>query len=169
MPKLSGVSSNENGPASLAGDATAAERSLSSLELRVLRGGVDCSEAVMPSMTKQSFKDECDINNIMSRYIATGLIDFSRDVASGRYVDLTTVDDFHSSMDKVAKAMEAFDALPANIRSAFHNNPAELLEFVSDPNNAQRAIDLGIATPVVVPITPVVDVATSAPVFSKPA
>ena len=41
----------------------------------------------LPSLTKQSFKDECNINNIMSKYMKDGLIGHVNK-HQGRYDDL---------------------------------------------------------------------------------
>jgi hypothetical protein len=40
-----------------------------------------------------------------------------------------------------------FEDLPAEVRFRFDNKPAELLKFMSDPANADEAIDLGLFEP----------------------
>jgi hypothetical protein len=40
-----------------------------------------------------------------------------------------------------------FEDLPAEVRFKFDNKPAELLKFMSDPANADEAIDLGLFKP----------------------
>ena len=44
-------------------------------------------------------------------------------------------------------ADDAFMALPAAVRERFNNDPAELVDFVSDVNNRSEAIDLGLIPP----------------------
>lgn len=100
-------------------------------------------------MTKQSFKDECDINNIMKRYQATGIIDHVRD-ASPQYLDATTFD-FQSAQNIIAEANSIFAAMPSQLRDRFHNDPVELLEFVHNPKNAQEAVSLGFLDPARLP------------------
>ena len=46
--------------------------------------------------------------------------------------------------DMVLAADDAFMALPANVRERFNNDPAELVDFISDVANRSEAIDLGL-------------------------
>lgn len=94
--------------------------------------------------TKQSFKDECDINNIIKKFHKTGLIDFvnTRQPQYGDYSGF----DFQVAMDTVAKANEMFAELPAGVRKRFQNDPVEFVKFVSDANNQDEMIKLGLAT-----------------------
>ncbi len=43
------------------------------------------------------------------------------------------------------EAQENFMRLPANIRKRFDNDPAQLIEFINDPNNLDEAINIGLA------------------------
>ena len=99
------------------------------------------------SMTQQEFAAECDINNIMAKYDAAGVdaADLLQDVLqNGRFGDCTLYDEFHASMNFVAEAGEAFDALPAKLRARFDNDPAKLLRFLDDKENTDEAIRLGL-------------------------
>lgn len=92
--------------------------------------------------TKQSFKQECDINTIMSRYLKTGLLEHVRqDIA--QFIDVTGAD-FMEAQNLVAGANSMFHSLPSHIRTKFDNNPAEFLKFMENPANAQEAISLGL-------------------------
>lgn len=95
-----------------------------------------------PSMTKQSFRDECDIRKIMARM--TRGIPPPGQAGSPIYADFTSVDDFLDAQTKLKEAAERFDQLPARIRSRFRNSPAELLMFVLNENNREEAIELGL-------------------------
>lgn len=103
--------------------------------------GVDCG----PTMTKQSFKDECDINLIMKRYSKSGVLNHLNKY-EGRYGDFGDGLDFQSAMGHVIKAQDMFDELPAHVRKRFANSPAEFLDFVSDPVNSEEMVKLGLAT-----------------------
>lgn len=98
-----------------------------------------------PSMTKQEFVHQCDINNIIKEFSLTGQIHhLNAQAAQGRFMDLPDTFDFQEAIHEVQRAQEAFQALPSAIRNRFHGNPAEFLAFVQDPANADELIELGI-------------------------
>lgn len=101
--------------------------------------GIDCSK---DGVAKQSFRDECDINNIMSQYVATGLLEHVNERAA-LYDDFSGFD-FARSMNVVAKANEMFADLPAEVRKRFNNDPVAFVEFVQDDENRPEAIKLGL-------------------------
>ena len=101
--------------------------------------GLSCND---PSKTVQDGKDDADINVIMERYARTG--QFKPPAGMPQYGDFTSVSDFQSALNMVMAADKGFMELPARIRSRFHNNPADLLEFLAVDANRQEAIDLGI-------------------------
>lgn len=93
---------------------------------------------------RQSFKDECDINVILSRYQATGVIDPAL-LRQGRYLDVTGAD-FRAAMSLVADGKSAFHSLPSSVRERFDNDPARFLEFAEDPANGAELVKMGLAT-----------------------
>lgn len=94
------------------------------------------------SKTQQQFAEEVNINNIVARYGITGELPFSGKVPlSG---DFTEVTDFHSAMNLVLEAQEAFDSLSADLRSRFKHDPGELIAFLEDPKNREEAEKLGL-------------------------
>lgn len=92
-------------------------------------------------LTKQSFKDECDINILMQRYQDTGMLDHVNQ-AEPRYADVTAMD-YQEAMDIIADANSMFYALPSEIRDRFGNDPQRVLEFAEDPRNEAEAVELG--------------------------
>lgn len=111
----------------------------------------------MPSMTKQEFQAECDINNVIKAFSQTGMFKHvSTRAAEGAYTDLPEAFDFQESLHEVQRAREAFMTLPAKIRSRFGNDPAEFLSFTHDPNNLEELRTLGLANPPPLPPRPVV-------------
>lgn len=94
------------------------------------------------SLTQQSFAEEVDINTIVRRFNLTGEV--PEGYVAPSYGDFTGITDYHSAMNAVAKAGEAFDELPAQIRARFHNDPQELLEFLGNEENRAEAVKLGI-------------------------
>lgn len=99
-----------------------------------------------PTMAKQSFKDECDINTIMKKYQTTGLVSHVNSIV-GSYGDYTNVADYQLHLNQVLAANEAFMELPAAIRKRFDNDPAHLLSFLQDEKNRDEAIRLGLIDP----------------------
>lgn len=98
------------------------------------------------SMTQQSFKDECDINIIMSRYLKTGVLPENINQLAAQYLDCSELD-FLEAQNIVAGAKSLFTELPSSVRNQFENDPAQLLAFLNDPNNAQAAAELGLLAP----------------------
>lgn len=94
-------------------------------------------------LVKQSFKDEVDVNNIIDKYMRTGVLPETRDIV-GQYLDLINIPDYQSALNTVIQAEEMFDSLPAQVRDRFRNNPQELLDFVADDKNYDEAIKLGL-------------------------
>lgn len=107
--------------------------------------------------TKQDFKAQCDINNIIKSFTATGQINHvSAKAAQGAFMDLPDDLDFQSALNIVIAGENAFMALPAKLRDRFHNDPVEFLEFVTNPANADELVKLGIrnAPPPAAPSSP---------------
>lgn len=103
----------------------------------------------LPSRTKQSFKAECDVNVIMKRFKKTAGVDFLnryQGYLTGEFGDFSEVVDYRTALEQVARAESVFGALPAALRSRFENDPAQFLDFVQDPANANELVSLGLAT-----------------------
>lgn len=98
------------------------------------------------SMTKQSFKEECDINTIMAKYRSTGLVDHVA-AHQGRYDNLPDETDYHANLNSVMEAQETFDSLPAKIRARFDNDPSKFLGFVLNPENQTEIDEMGLGVP----------------------
>lgn len=96
-----------------------------------------------PSRTQQQFKADVNVNNIMKRYRKTGQIVHLNN-RKGIYADLTNVEGYFESLNKIALANQAFEQLPSEIRRRFQNDPKALLEFIHDPNNFDEGVKLGI-------------------------
>lgn len=111
-------------------------------------------EFVKPSLTKQSFKDECDVNNVLRKYAKTGVMEHLNRF-QGDYGDYTSVVDYHSCVMQVQRAEEMFMTLPSKVRSKFANDPGRFLDFALDASNKDAMRDLGLLKPVVSPDSPV--------------
>lgn len=100
------------------------------------------------SRTKQSFRDECNVNTIMEKYQRTGLIPHV-EMHGGEYGDYTNVQDYQSSLNQVIAAQDMFASLPSSLRNRFSNNPASFLDFVSNPSNKDEMRSLGLLKPLI--------------------
>lgn len=107
-----------------------------------LEAGLDCGEE---DLTKQEFAEEVDINTLVRRFNLTGQLPSG--VRMPSYGDFTEVTDFHSAVNAIAEAHEAFDAMPAEVRFRFQNNPAAFVDFCSDPSNLAEARKMGLVPP----------------------
>lgn len=106
--------------------------------------GLACDKT--KGVAQQSFKDECDINNVVDRYMKTGT--WSGSIAPATripvYGNFANLPDYQGCLDRLNAAQADFDALPATIRRRFDNNPALLIDFLSDKANREEAEALGI-------------------------
>lgn len=93
------------------------------------------------SMTKQSFKDECDVNVIMRRYEQGGVLPELREELV--YGDATG-GDYHEAMNLVAEARSRFEALPARAREFFKNDPGAFLAYMEDKPELEELGELGL-------------------------
>lgn len=102
---------------------------------------------IMASMTKQSEMEACDIHNVLRQYSDAGLRQLiTENQARGQYADLPDDLDYQNALNTIIAGNVAFASLPSATRERFHNNPAEFLEFFSNPENQDEAIKLGLAT-----------------------
>nr|QJB19410.1 MAG: internal scaffolding protein [Microvirus sp.] len=99
-------------------------------------------------ITQQQFKNECDINYIVNRYLQTGYINPML-VKNGQPVfgDVSTIEGYKQSLDKIKESEQMFMQLPAKIRDRFEHDPLKLLQFVADNNNYEEAVRLGLVEP----------------------
>lgn len=105
---------------------------------------VDYGNQDTTSMTKQSFKDESDINNILKRYQQTGVLVDPGAHRQPMFGDFSNGEAFRQSADAVAAARSSFELLPSNVRAFFDNNVANMLDFVADPANHGKLSELGL-------------------------
>lgn len=103
--------------------------------------------------TKQSAKDECDINQIMARYMKTGVLDFANK-HQPQYADVAGID-FQSCLDQIQQATAMFMDLPSKLRERFNNDPGRFVDFVSDPDNLPEMRSLGLLNEATNPPNPV--------------
>lgn len=96
-----------------------------------------------PSLTKQSFQQESNINFIISKYRSTGLLEH-RAVHEGNYGEFAAID-FHEAMNAIRAAEAMFDSVPADIRKRFNNDPGQFVDFATNVENQEQLYELGLA------------------------
>lgn len=96
-------------------------------------------------ITKQEYKDECNIYNILNQYQQTGIISHINE-NKPLYTDLPDSMDYQQSLEILTQAGEAFDALPSKVREHFSNDPGRFLAAFSDPSQLNYLHELGLVT-----------------------
>jgi len=99
-----------------------------------------------PGLTKQEFGADSDINNIMKRVVRTGIMPVLQN-AQPVFADVSTMPDFAEALRRTTAATQAFQQLPAHIRHEFHNDARQLVAFLADEKNRNRAEELGLVAP----------------------
>lgn len=103
----------------------------------------------VPSMTQQQFKDEADINYIVSMYDSSGVMPtFHGDGQPAQPVfgDFASLPDNAQEMyNRMIDAKNNFDSLPLEVRKRFNYDPAAFLDFVDNPENLDELVAMGLA------------------------
>ncbi len=97
-----------------------------------------------PSLTDQAGKDAADIKNIIRRH-DRGEIILNVQKGAAQYGDFTELNEFQENMNFIASAKESFAEIPSKIRKRFGNDPGEFYEFVTNPENQDEMVKLGLA------------------------
>lgn len=126
--------------------------------------GLDCSGDDL--ITEQSHAAEVNINAIVKKH-GIDLIAKTNALLSPTFrFDDVTGNDFTEAMNILSKAQNTFDSMPSQIRKEFDNNPAKFLDFVQNPDNADKMVDMGLAHPPQPPAEPV-EVVVTQPVTTE--
>ena len=78
----------------------------------------------------------------MGQYTKTGVLPQGQ--RQPTYGDFTNVTEFRDVVDRIKVANDDFSKLDAETRAKFGNKPEFLIAFLSDPANAQEAIEMGL-------------------------
>lgn len=107
---------------------------------------VDLACTLEEGMTRQEFRDECDINVLMATYERNGSIShFNR--MQPQYLDVSDVPDLPQAIAVMQAAEAAFMTLPASVRREFDNNAVNFVEFAQQPSNLSKMREWGLAPP----------------------
>lgn len=122
-----------------------------------------------PSRTRSEFAEECDINALMARYEATGVISHVNP-RQPMYADLSVLpSNLAEAMAVLREAEASFMSLPATVRREFDNDPQKWVAFAEDPENRSQMETWGLTVPKPVPQPPMkVEVVPSEPPPAPP-
>ena len=110
--------------------------------IRVPSVGIDFSEDKQ-GRTRQEFKDDQDVNNIVSRFRSGGNVMHMQEGVPF-YGDFTQASDYHSAVDAVMRADEKFMSLPAAVRAYVDNDPGQFLTALEDEATKEEMVKLGL-------------------------
>lgn len=92
-------------------------------------------------MTKQSFKDQCDINKILKKAQRTGSLAHVQKYPEAVYGEFTGVD-LLGAHEQNERARAIFEDLPSEVRKDFNNNHFDFIAFASDPKNVGKLVEI---------------------------
>lgn len=99
-----------------------------------------------PTLTKQEFADSCDPNNILDRHARGQDVSMFMTTKTPKYGDYTGAPaSYHEALNIVTRANQSFQQLDERTRARFDNDPRAFVDFVSNQDNAQALIDMGLA------------------------
>ncbi len=90
--------------------------------------------------TKQSQKNECDINKLLERYERDASIGHLEKYG-GQYGDYADYD-FENHVTKIAEMNTIFEQLPAEVKKDFGQSTNKFFEFVTNPENQGKLAEL---------------------------
>lgn len=100
------------------------------------------------SRTQQQFKDEQNINNIVSRYKRTGVLSSGINGQPRVPLDMSAMSksDFYEQQVLLANVKSQFNMLPADVRARFSNDVGLALEFMADESEdaVRLSVELGM-------------------------
>ena len=91
--------------------------------------------------TKQSFKDQCDINKILERHSIKAVDSHQVIYPPEVYHEFQNID-LVEAHAQIGRAQGIFDALPSEVRNEFKNDALAFAAFASDPQNNDKLGEL---------------------------
>lgn len=98
-------------------------------------------EEMGPSLTDESQAKGCDLNDIIRRYVAAGVMP---EVQQGEFGDVSDVGSYQDLQVRLAEVRRVFMQLAPDMRERFRNDPSVFADFVADPSNVDEGIAIGL-------------------------
>lgn len=108
--------------------------------------GIDCQKAIENGekiRVEQHHESNTNINKIVKKHGAD-LIAKVSELSQFKYDDVTG-NDFQETMNAMIRARDTFSQVPSAIRKQFGNDAAAFMDFVHDPANADKLVEMGLA------------------------
>lgn len=96
-------------------------------------------------MTKQYFKDECNVNNIVRRFQQDGVIPVTTNVAP-QYGHAPNLE-FKEALDLVLSGRQEFASLSDSVRQGFGNDENRYFQFLDTYQRDPTAYDALLSSP----------------------
>lgn len=114
---------------------------------KVVRKRVSMDFSNEKQLTEQSHKAEVDINNIIRKNAGNAEL-IAKTAALTKFVyDDVTTNNFEEMMNQMINARDTFASVPSHIRKQFGNDPAVFMDFVYNPDNKDKLVEMGLANP----------------------
>lgn len=115
------------------------------------------------SLTQQSFAKDADINTIVRVFARSPDLPLPAAPDASYYFDTRGAPDLRTALETTREAVDRFNALPAELRARFQNQPARLWDFVRRSENHEEAVKLGLLCKSVPPPPPTPEPLRAAP------
>lgn len=117
------------------------------------------------SLCEQSHRDQVNINTIVAR-ARRGIMP-ATNPSQCNYGDFSSGTDFYTAQLRIKDAERDFMRLDVEIRKRFQNDPAQMIDFLADPDNQEEAQRLGLIPAAEAAETAPVDVVEKVPATEK--
>lgn len=103
-------------------------------------------KSVGKSKVQQQFRKDSDINNILKKYEKTGLLVDPNIIRAGKPIfgDFSNMPTYFEAVTKINEINEQFMRLNPEVRAEFLNEPGNMVEFLNNPENYEKAVKMGI-------------------------
>lgn len=126
---------------------------------RTIRGAGDRISLSTPvgerSLTKQSFKDQADVNLVVRRYATEGTLPYVNP-RPGVFGDVSGAVQLQEAIELVRDANDSFQGLPSSVRTLADNSAVNFLQMLSTPDGVSDLQEVGFLPTPPAP-TPVVE------------
>lgn len=94
-----------------------------------------------PHLTQQEFTEECDINNVILRYSATGELPPRLNARVAEFLDVSEIGDLHEALEQARVGNAFFESLPDQVKQAVGYDPMRLLDALDEHQRLRASVD----------------------------